>query len=146
MRIDESLVATNEGAAWSNAKNERSRRTIPIDDDTMRTARSARGLCRDLGGVLTLSGLLGNAEHRTDLRPRTIGVASIADGVEQRGINIVPLLHEFRDSPKRFRPRLDEIRGVNVVGPFFERLGSLCSGRGHGVHQPFRNFERAGMA
>lgn len=36
LRIDESLVATNEGAAWSNAKNERSRRTIPIDDDTMR--------------------------------------------------------------------------------------------------------------
>jgi integrase len=36
LRIDESLVSTNEGAAWSNAKNERSRRTIPIDDDTMR--------------------------------------------------------------------------------------------------------------
>ena len=36
LRIDESLVAINEGAAWSNAKNERSRRTIPIDDDTMR--------------------------------------------------------------------------------------------------------------
>jgi integrase len=35
LRIDESLVATNEGAAWSNAKNERSRRTIPIDQDTM---------------------------------------------------------------------------------------------------------------
>jgi integrase len=36
LRIDESLVATNEGAAWSNAKNERSRRTIPIDEDTMK--------------------------------------------------------------------------------------------------------------
>lgn len=36
LRIDESLVATNEGAAWGNAKNERSRRTIPIDDVTMR--------------------------------------------------------------------------------------------------------------
>ncbi len=36
LRIDESLVATNEGAAWGNAKNERSRRTIPIDADTMR--------------------------------------------------------------------------------------------------------------
>jgi integrase len=36
LRIDESLVATNQGAAWSNAKNERSRRTIPIDDDTVR--------------------------------------------------------------------------------------------------------------
>lgn len=29
LRIDESLVATNEGAAWSNAKNERSRRVNP---------------------------------------------------------------------------------------------------------------------
>ena len=36
LRIDESLVATNQGTAWSNAKNERSRRTIPIDDDTVR--------------------------------------------------------------------------------------------------------------
>jgi integrase len=36
LRIDESLVATNQGAAWSNAKNERSRRTLSIDDDTMR--------------------------------------------------------------------------------------------------------------
>jgi integrase len=36
LRIDESLVATNQGAAWGNAKDERSRRTIPIDDDTMR--------------------------------------------------------------------------------------------------------------
>ena len=36
LRIDESLLATNEGAAWGNAKNERSRRTIPIHADTMR--------------------------------------------------------------------------------------------------------------
>lgn len=42
LRIDESLVATNDGAAWSNAKNERSRRTIPIDDDTMRVFAKRR--------------------------------------------------------------------------------------------------------
>jgi hypothetical protein len=36
LRIDESLVATNQGAAWGHAKNERSRRTIPIDSETMR--------------------------------------------------------------------------------------------------------------
>jgi integrase len=42
LRIDESLVATNEGAAWSNAKNERSRRTIPLDDDTMRCLTKRR--------------------------------------------------------------------------------------------------------
>lgn len=36
LRIDESIVATRTGAEWSNAKNERSRRTIPIDEETMR--------------------------------------------------------------------------------------------------------------
>lgn len=34
VRIDESLVATDKGAAWSNAKNERSRRTVPVDRAT----------------------------------------------------------------------------------------------------------------
>lgn len=42
LRIDESLVATNEGAAWGNAKNERSRRTIPVDDDTMQAFAKRR--------------------------------------------------------------------------------------------------------
>ena len=36
LRIDESLVATRTGAAWSNAKNERSRRIIPLDEETLR--------------------------------------------------------------------------------------------------------------
>ena len=42
LRIDESLVATNEGAAWSNAKNERSRRVIPLDDGTVRALTRRR--------------------------------------------------------------------------------------------------------
>jgi integrase len=42
LRIDESLVATNEGAVWSNAKNERSRRVIPLDDDTVRALTRRR--------------------------------------------------------------------------------------------------------
>lgn len=36
LRIDESLVATSTGASWGDAKNERSRRTIPIDPETMK--------------------------------------------------------------------------------------------------------------
>jgi integrase len=36
LKIDESIVATRTGAEWSNAKNDRSRRTIPIDEETMR--------------------------------------------------------------------------------------------------------------
>jgi integrase len=36
VRIDESLVAVRTGVSWSNAKNERSRRVIPLDDDTIK--------------------------------------------------------------------------------------------------------------
>jgi len=36
LRIDESLVATNAGSAWGNAKNERSRRLVPLDPETVR--------------------------------------------------------------------------------------------------------------
>jgi integrase len=36
LRIDESLVAVRTGVSWSNATNERSRRVIPLDDDTIK--------------------------------------------------------------------------------------------------------------
>ena len=36
LRIDEGLVAVRTGAAWSNAKNTRSRRVIPLDEETVR--------------------------------------------------------------------------------------------------------------
>ena len=39
-------------------------------------------LRRDLGGVLALGGLLGDAEHRSDLGPGSISGASVADGLE----------------------------------------------------------------
>jgi len=42
LRIDESIVAVNRGAAWGNAKNERSRRRFPIDDETLRMLRRRR--------------------------------------------------------------------------------------------------------
>ena len=42
LRIDESLVAVSTGAAWSDAKNERSRRPIPLDDETMRALKRRR--------------------------------------------------------------------------------------------------------
>ncbi len=37
LRIDEGLVAVNRGEVWSEAKNARSRRVIPLDDETLRT-------------------------------------------------------------------------------------------------------------
>lgn len=42
LRIDESLVAVNGGAAWGQAKNERSRRVIQLDDATARTMSRRR--------------------------------------------------------------------------------------------------------
>jgi integrase len=36
LRIDEGLVAVSKGAAWSKAKNTRSRRVISLDDETLR--------------------------------------------------------------------------------------------------------------
>ncbi len=36
LRIDEGLVAVSKGAMWTAAKNARSRRVIPVDDETLR--------------------------------------------------------------------------------------------------------------
>jgi integrase len=36
LRIDEGLVAVSKGAVWSQAKNARSRRVVPLDDETGR--------------------------------------------------------------------------------------------------------------
>jgi len=53
IRIDEGVVATAKGAAWSDAKNERSRRRIPVDDQTfavLETRRDERALERAAAG------------------------------------------------------------------------------------------------
>ena len=42
LRIDESLVPLNNGAALSNAKNERSRRLVPLDDGTLHALKQRR--------------------------------------------------------------------------------------------------------
>ena len=42
IRIDEGVVATAKGAAWSDAKNERSRRRIPVDDQTFAVLETRR--------------------------------------------------------------------------------------------------------
>jgi integrase len=36
VRIDEGLIAVSRGAAWSDAKNEPSRRLVPLDSETLR--------------------------------------------------------------------------------------------------------------
>ena len=42
LRIDEGLVAVSKGAVWSEAKNARSRRVIPLDDETLRALARRR--------------------------------------------------------------------------------------------------------
>lgn len=42
LRIDEGLVAVRRGAVWSDAKNARSRRVIPLDDETQRALARRR--------------------------------------------------------------------------------------------------------
>ena len=53
VRIDESVVAVSTGAAWSDAKNERSRRRIPLDDETcgLKRRRSEQATERLLAGA-----------------------------------------------------------------------------------------------
>ena len=46
-----------------------------------------------------MGGLLGHAEHRPDLRPRTIGVTGVANRTEQCGIDIVSLFHQLGKVP-----------------------------------------------
>ena len=42
LRIDEGLVAVSHGVVWSEAKNARSRRVIPLDDETLRAVARRR--------------------------------------------------------------------------------------------------------
>jgi hypothetical protein len=60
--------------------------------------------------------LLGNAEHRSDLRSGTIKAASIADGVEQRRVDVVLLLHQVGDGPNFVRlPPAINVRATSSV-------------------------------
>jgi hypothetical protein len=56
-------------------------------------------LRQDLGCVPALGGLLRDAEHRSDLGPGSISVAGIADGIEQRRVDVGSLLREFGNGP-----------------------------------------------
>ncbi len=59
--VDQSLVAVSKGAAWSDARNERSRRRIPLDDETV------RALGRRRADQATERLLAGSAWANTDL-------------------------------------------------------------------------------
>jgi integrase len=61
IRIDQSVVAVKTGAAWSDAKNDRSRRRVPLDEDTIRS------LERRKSEQATERLLAGSAWHEQDL-------------------------------------------------------------------------------
>ncbi len=42
LRVDEGLIAVRRGVVWSEAKNTRSRRLVPLDEDTLRTLARRR--------------------------------------------------------------------------------------------------------
>ena len=68
MRIDEGLVAASKGAVWSQAKNERSRRMIPLDDESMRALGRRR---KDQAEERLLAG--ARWEDHNLIKPRTSG-------------------------------------------------------------------------
>ncbi len=100
----------------------------------------------ELGCVLSLSGLFGDSQHRSDFGPGTVGFACVANCVQQRCVDTVSLFNQLRNRSKSRCLGLDKVVDVHLVGPPFECVGSVCSCRGHGVHHPFRNLDRAGIA
>lgn len=72
-------------------------------------------------------------------------MARIADGVEQRHVDVVASFGKFGDRSKRSGLRFNQVIGVDFIGPLLESGRSLCACR-HDVHQPFRNLDRTGIA
>jgi len=105
----------------------------------------ARGLHRNLG-VLALSGLLRDTEHCADLRPGAVGLSRRPDCLNQGSIEFPAPVCEFCDRAQRRRIGHLQVCAVDPVRPLFQCFGSLCSCRGHRLHQPFKNFALAVMA
>ena len=111
LRIDESLVSTNQGAAWGNAKNERSRRTIPIDADTMRVfarRRAEQAAERLVAGRVAGNDLIITTRTGRLVLPRSYdrALATIVDNAWPRIDLARPAPHRSDPhGPVRERPR-----------------------------------------
>jgi integrase len=89
LRIDEGLVAVSKGAMWTEAKNARSRRVIPVDDETLRLLarhRKEQAEARLAAGPLWEDHDLMIATHvGRPVMPRSLDRA-LEDLIEQAGL------------------------------------------------------------
>ena len=65
--------------------------------------------------VFLLRGLLGDTQHGADLRPRSIGAPSRANGLDQGGIEFSALFCEFSDPAQRLGVGDDQVFSVDAV-------------------------------
>lgn len=105
-----------------------------------------RDLCRDLRRVLSLGSLFRYAKHRSDLCPAAMSSTGGTDRISQFLVHLVAPLDQFSDGSQRFGVRQPQVCGINMIGPFLQRLLSLRSCLAHLVHQSFKNLSRASMA
>jgi hypothetical protein len=68
------------------------------------------------------------------------------DGACELGVDVVALISQLGDRSQRVRVSDAEVLGLHSVGPSFERCCLFGAAPSHGVHQPWRNFDLAGMA
>ena len=126
LRIDESLVAVRFGASWSNAKNERSRRTIPLDDETLRVLDppSSRAGGRAAGGGFRVGGQRSDHRHSP-------GRARAAEVVRPSARTIRAASRAAEADLARPAPH-----GGDAHGPAVERPRRAASDRRHPRPQP----------
>jgi MerR HTH family regulatory protein len=117
----------------------------PIRTGVTDSALVVERLLRDLG-VLALSGLLGDAEHRSNLRPAALRTARQTDRIGEFLVDRITLVRELGDPAQCLSVRKLQVAGVDPVRPLLECLGSVCSRSAHSIHQPFKNFSLAFMA
>ena len=99
-----------------------------------------------LVGVLALGGLLGDAEHRSDLRPWPLCASSGSNGRVEFVLDMAPLIDEFGDLTQGIGIDRTKVFRIDVVGPTLEVGCSFLSCGTHCFPNPFRNFFRARMA
>src|SRR4051812_1516356 len=68
------------------------------------------------------------------------------DGPCELGVDALTLIDQLGDRSQGLRISDAQVLGLHRVGPSFERRCLFGASPGHGIHQPCRNFDRAGMA